>query len=77
MDFDVPAGTTPRSVTRDHIIERSRGGRDTLANQRLAHFSCNNMRSAKKQRSKLKKRVVLHLKFWSLEILLLKKIKSR
>ena len=73
IDFDVPAGQTPLSATRDHLIERRGGGRDTLANQRLAHARCNNERSARVPGGAPKKRVLLHLKFGEFEVILIKR----
>ena len=73
MDFDAPAGRTPLSATRDHIIERRGGGRDNLANQRLAHAKCNNDRSARVPGGAPKKRVFLRLQFGDFEVILVKR----
>ncbi|MBF6483855.1 HNH endonuclease [Nocardia otitidiscaviarum] len=34
----------PGATTADHVIPRSRGGSDSLANLRPAHLTCNSMR---------------------------------
>jgi 5-methylcytosine-specific restriction endonuclease McrA len=34
----------PRYITFDHVVPRSAGGNDKLANKRLAHQRCNNER---------------------------------
>lgn len=39
-----PLGEGPEAPTRDHVLPRSLGGRDSLRNYRLAHQGCNNKR---------------------------------
>jgi hypothetical protein len=43
--------TDNRPPTIDHFIERSKGGNSKLNNLKLAHESCNNMRSNKPERA--------------------------
>lgn len=38
------AGPDPRAFTADHLVPRSRGGSDDLANLRPAHLGCNSSR---------------------------------
>ena len=76
MDFDPPAGRTPLSATRDHIIERGKGGRNTMANQRLAHARCNNERSAP-QSDGSSKQIIFKWKIKSIEIIILQRKKSK
>ncbi len=73
LDFDAPSGKTPLSATRDHIIERGRGGRDTLTNQRLAHARCNNERSARQPGGAPKKHVFMHWRLWKFEIIFIRR----
>lgn len=48
MDFDVATG--PRGedhgASVDHVVPRSRGGSDDLANLQLTHWSCNRSKKA-------------------------------
>lgn len=46
MRFDLPSGPRgdDRAPSIDHVVPRSRGGSDDLANLRLAHWGCNRQR---------------------------------
>ncbi len=76
MDFSAPAGRTPLSVTRDHVIERGKGGRNTMANQRLAHAKCNNERSVP-YAGGFRKQIIFRWKIKSIEIIILQRKKIK
>lgn len=44
LDRSIKDDRHPMCITFDHITPRSKGGADTLANQRLAHRECNELR---------------------------------
>lgn len=46
IDLDLPRHH-PRALSVDHVLPRSRGGTDDLANLRPAHRRCNLQRGAK------------------------------